>query len=40
MKKDNPAVEANIFKALENVDLDTVIEYKKDGKRHSFLEDY
>lgn len=40
LKKDNPAVEANIFRSVENVDLDTVIEYKKDGKRHSFLEDY
>ena len=40
IKKDNPAVEANIFRSVENVDLDTVIEYKKDGKRHSFLEDY
>ena len=32
--------EANIFKSIENVNLDTVIGYKKDGARHSFLEEY
>ena len=40
LKKDNPNIEANIFRSMENVNLDTVIEYKKDGIRHSFLEDY
>lgn len=40
LKKDNPFIEANIFKSIENVNLDTVIGYKKDGARHSFLEDY
>ena len=33
-------IEANIFKSIENVNLDTVIGYKKDGARHSFLEEY
>ena len=40
LKKDNPYVESNIFKSVENVILDTVIEYKKDGVRHNFLEEY
>ncbi len=40
LKKDNPFIEANIFKSVENVNLDTVIEYKKDGVRHHFLDEY
>ena len=40
LKKDNPFIEANIFKSIENINLDTVIGYKKDGVRHSFLEEY
>ena len=34
----NPDVEHNMLKSLENVHLDTFIEYKTEGKRHSFLE--
>ena len=40
LKKDNPFIESNIFKSVENVNLDTVIAYKKKGVRHSFLEEY
>lgn len=40
MKKVNPYVETNIFRSIENVNLDTVVAYKKNGVRHSFLEDY
>ena len=40
LKKTNPFVEANIFKSMENVNIDTVIEYKKDGVRHNFLDEY
>ena len=40
LKKTNPFVESNIFKSVENVHLDTVIEYKKDGVRHHFLDEY
>ena len=40
MSKINPQVESNIFKSVENVNLDTVIAYKKDGTKHSFLENY
>ena len=40
MKKVNPYVETNIFRSIENANLDTVVAYKKNGVRHSFLEDY
>ena len=40
LKKTNPFVESNIFRSVENVNLDTVIEYKKDGVRHNFLDQY
>lgn len=33
-------IEGNIFKSVENVNLNTVISYKKDGKVHHFLDDY
>lgn len=36
----NPYVEANIFKSVENVSLDTVIAYKEDGVKHHFLDTY
>lgn len=38
--RDNPVIEKNIFRSVENVNLDTLIAYKKDGVRHHFLEDY
>ncbi len=40
LKKTNPYIESNIFKSVENVNLDTVIAYKKDGIRHNFLDEY
>ncbi len=40
MKKENPFVESNIFKSVENVNLDTVVAYKARGTRHHFLEEY
>lgn len=40
LKQVNPYVEGNIFKSVENVNLDTVIAYKKDGVKHHFLEHY
>jgi len=40
LKKVNPYVESNIFKSVENVNLSTVVAYKKDGVRHHFLEEY
>ena len=40
LKETNPYVEGNIFKSVENVNLSTVIAYKKDGIRHHFLDEY
>ncbi|MCD8222719.1 MAG: ATPase [Clostridiales bacterium] len=40
MKKTNPFVESNIFKSVENVNLNTVIAYKEQGVRHHFLDEY
>jgi tRNA(Ile)-lysidine synthase TilS/MesJ len=40
LKKTNPFVEGNIFKSVENVNLSTVIAYKKDGVKHHFLDEY
>ena len=40
LKQKNPFVEGNIFKSVENVNLDTVVEYKSGGVRHNFLERY
>ncbi|MCR5340168.1 MAG: ATPase [Saccharofermentans sp.] len=40
LKKTNPEVEANIMSSMENVFLDSVISYTKDGVFHSFLDEY
>ena len=40
LKETNPYVEGNIFKSVENVNLKTVMAYKKDGVKHFFLENY
>ena len=40
LKKTNPFIESNIFKSVENVNLKTIVAYKKDGVKHSFLESY
>lgn len=40
MKEINPYVESNIFKSVENVNLKTIVAYKKDGVKHSFLDTY
>lgn len=40
LSKVNPFVEANIFKSVENVNLDTIIAYKRKGVRHHFLDGY
>ena len=40
LKQINPLVEKNIFRSVENVNLDTVIAYKRKGKKHSFLDEY
>ncbi len=40
LKKENPNVENNIFQSIHNVQLDTLAEYKQDGKKRSFLEKF
>ncbi len=40
LAEDDPAVESNIFRSVENVNLHTLIAYKKDGVRHHFLDEY
>ena len=40
LKKTNPYVEINIFNSVRNVNLDTVIGYKRKGTIHSFLDSY
>ena len=36
----DPLIEYNIFRSVENVNLNTVIGYKQDGVRHNFLDTY
>ena len=38
LKKEKPNVENNIFQSIHNVQLDTLVSYKQDGEKHSFLE--
>ena len=41
LAQEDPEIEQNIFKSVENVTLKTVIAYKdKDGVKHRFTEDY
>lgn len=40
LKKINPQIESNIFHSVENVNLETVISYKRGEEKHSFLDDY
>lgn len=36
----DPVIEYNIFRSVENINLNTVIGYKQDGVRHNFLDTY
>ncbi len=40
LRKINPNVDKNIFTSLDNVNLNCVLGYKKDGEYHSFLDEY
>ena len=40
LEKTNDNLKGNIFRSMENVMLGAVLGYKKDGVRHSFLDDY
>lgn len=39
-RQTSPYIESNIFKSVENVNLNTIISYKKDGIKHHFLENF
>ncbi len=40
LKENNPNVENNIFKSLDNVNLNCVLGYSKNGNRYEFVDDY
>ena len=40
LRKINPDIDYNIFKALDNINLNCVLGYKKDGNYTSFLDEY
>ena len=40
LRKNNRDVDYNIFKSLDNVNLNCALGYTKDGKKYSFLDDY
>ena len=40
LRKTNPSVDANIFKAMDNVNMNCILSWHKDGVNHSFLDDY
>lgn len=39
-RQTSPYIESNIFKSVENVNLNTIISYKQGGIKHHFLDDY
>lgn len=40
LSEKDPCVEKNIFRSVENVNVNTVVAYKKDGVKHHFLDTY
>ena len=40
LKRDNKDVDYNIFKSLDNVNLNCVLSYVKNKEKFSFLDDY
>ncbi|MBR3162460.1 MAG: tRNA 2-thiocytidine biosynthesis protein TtcA [Bacilli bacterium] len=36
----NPDIDRNIFKSMDNVNLNCIISYKKNNNKHTFLENY
>ena len=40
LKENYKNIDINIFRSVENVNLNTIISYKKDGEVHHFLDDY
>lgn len=40
LAEENPQIEKNIFRSVENINLNKIISYQKDHVVHSFLDDY
>ncbi len=40
LKKVNPDIEHNLFKALDNINMNCILGFTKNGKKTSFLEEY
>lgn len=40
MRKTNPAVDQNIFKAMHNININCILGWHEDGEKHSFLDTY
>ena len=40
LKKNNPRVDQNIYKALDNVNMNCIIGWTKNGDKHSFIDEY
>ena len=40
LRRNNPAVDMNIFRSVENVNLQTIISYHKGDEYHHFLDDF
>ncbi len=40
LRQESENVESNIFQSIHNVQLDTLVEYKQEGEKHSFLEKF
>ena len=40
LKKYNPDIEKSLFSSINNINLNTVLSYNKDGERYNFLDDY
>lgn len=40
LRQTSDIIDKNIFKSMYNVNLNTVISYRKDGEEHSFMDEY
>ncbi len=40
LRKQNKNIDKNIFTSLENVNMNVILGYRKDGKKYSFLDNY
>ncbi|NLJ16297.1 MAG: tRNA 2-thiocytidine biosynthesis protein TtcA [Clostridiales bacterium] len=40
LRKKSPLIDKNIFRSVENINLNTIISYQKDGATHHFLDEY